>query len=324
MSCNVPWRHLLLIGSDRDQDLIPDGLDAYWRIDSYRNATSRALTNQLRIIGYDVHPRATKESLIRRCQRVDKGLLCYDPHCNHELWGFIQARGLQVESSEATDHARLVQILEDGDSKRPFHMFMDLPAELRANIYEYYICDFPEELHEPTQPPLARTNQQIRKEFLPVFYANHEILLKMTFDAEKKYDLRWDKGTDYFVKSLEPSSLAMLRKINITVREDFRGRGSRIDTELFHFRIELGGPNRDCSVKLTQSIDDEIEYPDFSDSYHFNGDPSALEEEVQATFEVARSRIQDKTPQLKLADLGVARRKMEAWLEKNLVNHART
>ncbi|CAK1366600.1 unnamed protein product [Cercospora beticola] len=116
----------------------------------------------------------------------------------------------------------------------------------------------------------------------------------------------------------------MLRKINITVREDFRGRGSRIDTDLFHFRIELGGPNRDCSVKLTQSIDDEIEYPDFSDSYEFEDDPKTLEEEIQATFEVARSRTQDKTPQLKLADLGVARRRMETWFEKNLLNHMRS
>ncbi|PIA91566.1 hypothetical protein CB0940_09041 [Cercospora beticola] len=292
------WREDMIEGSDREEGRLPDGLDSYWRLDSYKNVSSGTLVNALRDAGDSNHPLhwLSKVSLRARYQRVIRRLLCYDACSIGELRIFVQARGLEVETHREKERTSLERALEKGDTELSFHRIMDLPAELRLNIYEFYICDFSEELHEPTQPPLARTNQQIRKEFLPVFYTNHEILLKMTFDAEKDYDLRWDKGTDYFVKSLEPSSLAMLRKINITVREDFRGRGSRIDTDLFHFRIELGGPNRDCSVKLTQSIDDEIEYPDFSDSYEFEDDPKTLEEEIQATFEVARSRTQDKTP----------------------------
>nr|OQO22501.1 hypothetical protein B0A51_08678 [Rachicladosporium sp. CCFEE 5018] len=53
-----------------------------------------------------------------------------------------------------------------------FNRLRDLPSELHSMIYDLYCSGFPEqELHAPTQPPLARVCRQLRQAVLPAFYS---------------------------------------------------------------------------------------------------------------------------------------------------------
>ncbi|PPJ51337.1 hypothetical protein CBER1_08618 [Cercospora berteroae] len=320
-----PWpleKGNMLVDSDREAGLLTDGLDSYWRMDSYAGVADSVLAKQLRKAGYKISrsPRPTKEALVARYQRIDKGLLCYDTCSVEELRAFAEARGLQIDNSRRRKRTRLVETLEKVDSKRPFHRFMDLPAELRVSIYEFYISDFPALLHKPTQPPLARTSQLIRQELLPVFYTNQEIALTMTLDARVAFELRWSEQTDDFLKSLHSSHVALLRKPTIKIEADLKDF-VLIDYEqhqdLFVVRIQLGSPKHSCSVGFKR-LNLNALYLDFADIQQWEGDFQPIQDEVQATLELARNRTEDKTPQLKSEDLEAARRQMQAWLRKNI------
>ena len=58
---------------------------------------------------------------------------------------------------------------------------MDLPPELRVEIYRLYFKSMPD-LEQPAQPPISRICRTVRRESLPIFYQTCTFLL----DSEKR------------------------------------------------------------------------------------------------------------------------------------------
>lgn len=222
-----------------------------------------------------------------------------------------RSSGLKVESLRTIEHTRLVETLEKDDDEPSFHKVMDLPAELRVRIYEFYIEDFPIALYKPTQPPLATISRHIRNEFLPVFYKRHEFVLKMRLITKKGCRLQWTPHTDCFIKSLHPHHLAMIRKINIEVHKPLPTLPWGTEVKLlYNFRIQLGDAKHRCSAEVKRCLNGS--YP--STVWDIKLKP--LRDRVRFAFAMARHRTEDKTPQLRLRDIGQARRLMEEWLGK--------
>ncbi|KXS98980.1 hypothetical protein AC578_4994 [Pseudocercospora eumusae] len=101
--------------------------------------------------------------------RVQKNLPCYEKCTVKELRKFATDRAAHEKPTKA-GRAALTDALLTADESISFHRFMDLPPELRNNIYELYFADFCA-LRTPSQPPIARTSHQVRDEALSTFYA---------------------------------------------------------------------------------------------------------------------------------------------------------
>lgn len=58
--------------------------------------------------------------------------------------------------------------------------FLHLPAEIRNKIYRYLLVEDPStgRIRSLAQPPLTRTNKQVRSEALPIYYGENKFLLR--------------------------------------------------------------------------------------------------------------------------------------------------
>lgn len=116
----------------------------------------------------------------------------------------------------------LIAKLDERDDTRTFTKFLDLPAELRNCIYEFYMVDFPSTLRLPTTPPLARTNRKIREDVLPLFYSSHEFeihFLTKPIYGENSRGCAKPMDIDYFIE-MSPPDLANIRRLKIIVKID--------------------------------------------------------------------------------------------------------
>ncbi|EME82371.1 uncharacterized protein MYCFIDRAFT_175908 [Pseudocercospora fijiensis CIRAD86] len=100
-----------------------------------------------------------------------------------ELRNFCTSRGLlplpELEGKNKRQRKKLLgQHLQDADDNSTFNRFMDLPPELRVNIYEFYFHDLQAKFKPfdwspdipKTQPPITTPSRLVRKESLSVFY----------------------------------------------------------------------------------------------------------------------------------------------------------
>ncbi|KAK5127350.1 hypothetical protein LTR85_006689 [Meristemomyces frigidus] len=193
--------------------------DSYWRIDDAGRGIQRLqqdekmLREELKRYCSMNHQKQTKKgepaSLLKR---ADHGLLCY-VHCTvEELRQYIADRhitynedvGVRVVESGGPVRTGLYAMLEQADTEPEFHGFMELPPELRTEVYGYYIAGLAgNTLHAPTTPPLACVNRQIRKEVLPIFFGQ---------------PVRIRPETALFFNDVDGENLALVRKIRICVR----------------------------------------------------------------------------------------------------------
>ncbi|PPJ51342.1 hypothetical protein CBER1_08617 [Cercospora berteroae] len=189
---------------------------------------------------------------------------------------------------------------------------MDLTPELRNRVYAFYMSEFDNVLLAPTQPPLTQASSQLRQEALPIFYRTCTFCLTLQVVP---YGLLWGLDTDLFIKSLRPSSLAMIRNIQLQLfdrGEDMvyhpfdRVYGIAID-------VRLGNGRKPCAVDLLQRLK--------ADEFRWNilkervSEFEVLENNVKAVFEVVSRRVDDQTGEravkLTIEDLLAARRVME-------------
>ncbi|OQO02834.1 hypothetical protein B0A48_11117 [Cryoendolithus antarcticus] len=122
--------------------------------------------------------------LVVRCQ---SGLLSYEKYGVAELRAFAAARAIVRTCSvtegslERTKKADLVYMLEQADDERTFRL-MDLPPELRNDIYVAYLDSLPTMPMRFVQAPLCLASRQLREETLKVFFATCSFTL--TFHVE--------------------------------------------------------------------------------------------------------------------------------------------
>lgn len=100
------------------------------------------------------------------CLRQDANLLVYETCSDAELRGF--AREKKIEVSQGVRRAELIKLLQD---KETFHGFLDLPPEMRNEIYQHYFDSNPhcyDGFRVP--PPITQASRQLRKESLSEFW----------------------------------------------------------------------------------------------------------------------------------------------------------
>lgn len=87
------------------------GFENYWQLRSYDHISANALRDTVRLHGYKVPSSALKNHVIRRMERVQRGLICYDKCTDKELTQFTLSRHLvfRAVSCRQTIMAALMQ-----------------------------------------------------------------------------------------------------------------------------------------------------------------------------------------------------------------------
>lgn len=179
-----------------------------------------------------------------------------------ELRLFAQQRRLtnmDIDINTA-DRKQLAKALRLADQSPTFNLFLKLPFELRTAIYSFYCADFATEpLTLPTYPPLARVNNQLLEEVLPVFYNECTFAVGLTTDIHDylhhsagagaggiPHVLRMQRDTTLFFKSLSAKHLSHIQKLEIS----FDSRHPRTSVETFKLRIEIPRRGRPGTVRV--------------------------------------------------------------------------
>jgi hypothetical protein len=154
-------------------------------------------------------------------------------------------------------------VLFEADGQPTFSKFDSLAAELRVMVYELYIDAFTHDPDTLSPPPLGRSNSQLRREFLPVFYSRASFDLSFV-DA---WDY-WNHGprleavgpTRRLLRMIETShSMAKLQRVRIRVSR-LLDSGSRrylgySYEYLSDFRVDTGKSARSQTVTGVQGYD---------------------------------------------------------------------
>ncbi|KAK3702020.1 hypothetical protein LTR37_015134 [Vermiconidia calcicola] len=82
-----------------------------------------------------------------------------------ELERFVKGRRLTLT---IMSRKAFIAALQDADDALTFPHFLDLPAELRSEVYNHYLATFPGISHASRPPLLCKTSKLIRSEILPL------------------------------------------------------------------------------------------------------------------------------------------------------------
>ena len=208
---------------------ISNSYDNYWKQqDSYDILSRIALYNRLLSRGfYKVKASRSKAEFTSILRRHDSGRTCYDKYSDEELVHRVNivqpSRKASLLSDGTLFHAkrlRFIRLLEKNDDDSTiFHRFLDLPAELRNRVYEFYVEDFPRTLKLPTKPPLSRTCRLLCQEVLPIFYANLEFEIHLSQNALSSKKFSEDIETQMFLVHLSLADVACIRKLKLVINQ---------------------------------------------------------------------------------------------------------
>lgn len=172
------------------------------------------------------------------CQR---GLISYEGLSITEFRLFIARRGLPTITDKKHTRSSLKAQLEQADEDATFDRFLDLPPEIRCQIYEHYFgsLNSPAHRYSPIgpQPPITRTSRQTREEALPLFYS------RCCFSLEVQYDGRLNVGSDKFVRNTPTHHFARIQFLDMIFDRTF----SPYHKATIHIGINKG----ECSAQVT-------------------------------------------------------------------------
>lgn len=116
--------------------------------------------------------KATLGRLLKLLERSDRNLLYYGSCSIEELQLFVKARGAQYPKRNRTRQETLIALLEKIDDNARFEKMLDLPAELRVYIYEFYFAGLSHGtglVPVRPQPPLMMVCRLLRREASDIF-----------------------------------------------------------------------------------------------------------------------------------------------------------
>ena len=116
-------------------------------------------------------PYASAKTLAKVISYADKGLLDYNKYDKETLRQFLRQRRLPYQTFAGVIAHR--NTLCKADASRTFTRFLELPAEIRSEIYEYAMMDpwdAPRWCSRNLEPSLAAVSRKTRQEALPIFY----------------------------------------------------------------------------------------------------------------------------------------------------------
>lgn len=166
----------------------------YWKL-ACREPTSsgiKQLRQNLNDAFFHFKSSANRTRLIELVARSERRLLSYEACSANELKSFCLQRRLQI--GEEKGNVRLVQLLEAADDQRTFEGFLDLPPELRNQIYSMHFEDF-EDLERPTPPPVTLANRQLRRESLILFYKTCRFSILSQYEYDRQDREVWNPNT---------------------------------------------------------------------------------------------------------------------------------
>jgi hypothetical protein len=229
--------------------------DRYWRLPTY------TLTNQVSEIRHHLKthnyphtvPSSDFPSLLNSLVRSLPG---YEKCKTAELRLFAHQRHLADIDIDNADRKQLAKALHLADQNLKFHVFLNLPSELRTSIYRFYCADFASEpLTLPTYPPLARVNNQLLEEVLPIFYDECTFAVNLTTDVHDHilhsgnatpHVLRMQRDTTLFFKSLSEAHLSHIQNLEVS----FDSRHAGVSVETFKLRVMVPRRGKPGSAKV--------------------------------------------------------------------------
>jgi hypothetical protein len=191
----------------------------YWMLDSGRSVSTSMLLERLKSKNYNHNSkqRARLQMLYIRCQR---GLTSYEGFSARELKSFITQRALSIDLGKKPTVPGLRKLLEKADDDATFDRFLDLPPEIRQQIFTHYFDSLNDSYnHSPKegQPPIALACRQTRQEALPLFYSR----CRFAFDSQSYTTLgkeyRIPKHSADFLKNTSNDDFARIHLLSMSV-----------------------------------------------------------------------------------------------------------
>lgn len=161
----------------------------YWKLDPADGGEdpipcSRGIINYLcQHHGYEEHSlqHRTRSELSQIAFRAQRDLLRYEDLNERTLRNFCRDRKLLQKMGDFT-HKECIQKLEDADERVTFTRFIELPAELRVEVYKWHFAQLQTDgekrrrrvrVHDGEGPlpqaPIAKVSRRLRAEALPIF-----------------------------------------------------------------------------------------------------------------------------------------------------------
>lgn len=174
--CSISFDDRIQTSANSDVGIF-NAFNDYWKLNDYNGVVRRDLRARVIALGHPrVSPTRSVHELVQLLHRHERGQPCWDDYTDRELVIYSRGKECAVELRKngklvSADRLKVINALEHLDTRGcSFDRFRDLPPELRTKVYDYYVAAFPEALHLPVTPPLARTCRIVRRELLPVFY----------------------------------------------------------------------------------------------------------------------------------------------------------
>lgn len=153
--------------------------NTYWAIGGTAvDTAAMRLTTKKTFNDYMPRP-TTGDDAVAHFDRKARGITNYG-QCLvkelRELRELIHARGIDIPQDCVRKEA-LIAELEKADNEVKFTKFLELPAELRNNVYEKYFESLGDLPLLPHQPPLLLAVRQLREEGMPKYYSHSTFTL---------------------------------------------------------------------------------------------------------------------------------------------------
>ncbi|KAK3075159.1 hypothetical protein LTR53_001770 [Teratosphaeriaceae sp. CCFEE 6253] len=207
--------------------------DDYWKLDVSQGSI-KDVRAMLESRHYHVGSIRDGERLEKCYRRVQLGLLSYHMRSNDELRALVAGRKLDVsgyiDKYRQGQRFDLLRILDEADLAPSFHRFLELPPELRNQIYGYYYGACRKKVLAPSQPPLTLTCSLIRRETLPMFYATFVFKVQLyrgVYHAGRHEKLNMCDRQLLFWHSTLPEHIAAIKSLIVTVH--LRGKTTDVD-----------------------------------------------------------------------------------------------
>lgn len=165
-----------------------------------------------------------------------------------------------------------------------FPKFLDLPTELRLEVYEHYFDDLgpiPPEEHD-NQPALTRASSLLRQEALPLFYSHSTFEAGVDIWPPLFEPTALDINTVSMLGRLSEEHLARIRHVKLTV--DFDKQPMRrfvVSLDLTQWR------DMSRAIRIERTI--PASFVRYEDTFR-----SGMEEAMQILFDDVRPRLRDR------------------------------
>lgn len=153
------------------------------------------------------------------CLRQDTNSLVYETNSDAELQGFARER--RIEVIQGMGRAELIRLLQNAET---FPRFLDLPPEMRNEIYQHYF-DFNPHCYDGFRvpPPVTQASRQLRKESLPEFWTKQRfrftILTRIDLLRFGTYN-KWRLGRDNSFERVPREYVQMVKKLLVDVDDE--------------------------------------------------------------------------------------------------------